>query len=194
MDKIKLIEKIKSQLKEIVSTKVELVEYKSGDLMITSPDEELIIGSEVFMVDSDGNNVPLSDGEYVLDNGVTIAVMGGKVEAIVNSEIVPEEVEAKVEEVKTEEVKAETTETEPTNELQILSERISKLEQLLAEMLKSTQKMESQIVTLSDQPVKSGIEVKETEFKSVDVKKDTLKGANINEIREILKRKKINSL
>ena len=69
MDKKELIESIKLQLKTLLKTEKKFIEIKAGDLMITSPDEELIIGSEVFTIDQDGNNIPLPDGDYTLDDG-----------------------------------------------------------------------------------------------------------------------------
>ena len=36
--------------------------------------------AEVFTIDQDGNNIPLSDGEYTLDSGEVLTVVSGKVE------------------------------------------------------------------------------------------------------------------
>ena len=92
MTKNDLITKIKAQLKGLLTTK--FAEVKAGDLTITSQDEVLVVGSEVFTVDQDGNNIPLSDGEYVLDNGTKIMVAAGKITGIYEKEA---EVESEVE-------------------------------------------------------------------------------------------------
>jgi len=97
MDKNKLIENIKAQLKSLMTSEVKFAEIKAGDLMITSQDEVLVVGSEVFTIDQDGNNIPLSDGDYTLDSGEVITVVSGKIEGIVTT--TPEEVEAVEEEV-----------------------------------------------------------------------------------------------
>ena len=36
-----------------------------------------------FDFDQDGNNIPLSDGEYTLDSGEVLTVVSGKVEGII---------------------------------------------------------------------------------------------------------------
>jgi hypothetical protein len=148
MNKSQLVEKIKAQLKSLVSQK--FAEVKAGDLMITSPDEALAIGSEVFTVDTDGNNIPLTDGEYTLDDGVKIAVVAGKIEAMVNPEA---DVEAEVEEVVAPEgeveVEVETPETEApeedmpatAEEMKKLMERVMKCEEMITELVKQKEQM-----------------------------------------------------
>lgn len=195
MNKSQLVEKIKAQLKSLVSQK--FAEIKAGDLMITSPDEELAIGSEVFTVDTDGNNIPLTDGEYTLDNGVKIAVVAGKVEAMVNPEVEVEvEVEAEVEEVEApegEEVEAEETETEEkpeedlpstTEEMKKLLERVVKCEEMITELVKQKEQMAQEFSKIAEQPSTGAIEVNTAEFKSVDEKKSGFSSIDVMAIRE----------
>jgi hypothetical protein len=58
-------------------------------------------GVEIYVMDADGNPIPLADGEYQLDNGKIIVVSEGKVasiaEAPVNEEQAPVEEEQAVE-------------------------------------------------------------------------------------------------
>lgn len=196
MNKKQLVEKIKAQLKSLVSQK--FAEVKAGDLMITSPDEELVIGSEVYTVDVDGNNIPLTDGEYTLDNGVKIAVVAGKVEAMVNPEA---EVEAAVEEVVTEEApeaEVETPETEApeaeekpeedmpstAEEMKALLERVAKCEEMITELVKQKEQMAQEFSKIAEQPSTEAISVNTTEFKSVEDKKSGFGMIDVMAIRE----------
>ena len=58
-----LVEKIKRQLKSLFTQK--FAEVKAGDLIISTPDEMISVGSEVYMIDEQGLNIPLPDGEYI---------------------------------------------------------------------------------------------------------------------------------
>jgi hypothetical protein len=146
--KTKLIENIKNQLKSLMASEVKFAEIKAGDLMISSPDEELIIGSEVFTVDQDGNNIPLGDGDYTLDSGETITVVSGKVEAIAKTteEVVEAGVEIEIEPEEEEEEETETESEDPKEEdMKTLAARVDKLEAMLEEMSKSNNKMAQDI-------------------------------------------------
>jgi hypothetical protein len=191
MNKSQLVEKIKAQLKSLVSQK--FAEVKAGDLMITSPDEALAIGSEVFTVDTDGNNIPLTDGEYTLDDGVKIAVVAGKIEAMVNPEA---EVEAEVEEVVAPEgeveVEVETPETEApeedmpatAEEMKKLMERVMKCEEMITELVKQKEQMAQEFSKLAEQPSTEAIEINTSEFKSVDEKKSGFGSIDVMAIRD----------
>lgn len=178
MDKTKLIENIKNQLKSLMTSEVKFAEIKAGDLMINCPDEECVVGSEVFTIDADGNNVPLSDGDYTLDSGETITVVAGKVEAIANAtpEVETEaEVEAAKEDMPAEEAPAETpSEDEPKKDEKVaeLEARVAKCEAMLEEMSKMNNKMAQELSKVSSEPSTTSINVEPTEFKSVEEKKE----------------------
>jgi len=194
MDKSKLIENIKNQLKSLMSSEVKFAEIKAGDLMINCPDEECVVGSEVFTIDADGNNVPLADGDYTLDSGETITVLGGKVEAIASSE--PEMVEAGIEieiepKEEGEESESEGEESEDEDEMgkkekmmAMLEERLAKCEKMLEEMSKSNNKMAQELSKVSSEPSTTSITVEPTEFKSVEEKKEGVGAVDIMAIRE----------
>lgn len=204
MDKNKLIENIKSQLKSLMSSEVKFAEIKAGDLMISSPDDELMIGSEVFTVDQDGNNIPLTDGEYTLDSGEKITVVAGKVEAMVNSEISEEVVENGVEieiEPKEDEVKIEKEEEEVEEEVEVdeedemkkdkmakIEERLAKIEKMIEEMSATNNKMAQELSAVSDLPSTKSISVEPAEFKSVEDKKSGVGAVDIMAIREKARR------
>lgn len=192
MDKNKLIENIKNQLKSLMASEVKFAEVKAGDLVISSPDEELMIGSEVFTIDQDGNNIPLGDGEYTLDSGEKVTVVAGKVEAMVNSEITdsPEAVENEIEvEVSPEEEISEDDSVEDDEEMKKdymakIEERLVKCEKMLEEMAKANNKMAQELSAVSDLPSRKSISVEPSEFKSVEDKKSNIGAPDIMAIRE----------
>ena len=198
MDKNKLIENIKNQLKSLMNSEVKFAEIKAGDLMISSPDEELIIGSEVFTVDQDGNNIPLVDGDYTLDTGEKITVVGGKVEAMVNSEIVdaPEAVENEIEVEVSPEEEIDETDDESDDEEEMkkkdmmakFEERLVKCEKMLEEMSAANNKMAQELSAVSDLPAAKSISVEPSEFKSVEDKKSNIGAPDIMSIRERARR------
>jgi len=105
MKKLDLINKIKNQLSAIV--KGEYAMIKAGEMMLYTPDEELMMGSEVFLMDESNNAVDLTDGEYALDNGVVIKVEAGKVISMSSEK---EEVEMQEEETVEEVIEEKETE------------------------------------------------------------------------------------
>ena len=195
MDKNKLIENIKNQLKSLMSNEVKFAEIKSGDLIISCPDEECNVGSEVYTIDQDGNNIPLTDGDYKLDSGETITVVSGKVEAIVNTEV-PEAVVNAEEEVSDEEEVTVDEETEPEAEVEEedemgskkkmkeLEERMVKCEKMLEEMSSANNKMAQELSAVAGLPATKSISVEPSEFKSVEDKKSNIGAPDILAIRE----------
>lgn len=190
MDKTKLIENIKNQLKSLMMNEVKFAEIKAGDLMINTPDEEAVVGSEVFTPDADGNNVPLADGDYTLDSGETISVVAGKVTAIAISETpveaAEEDVEVDVE--PTEDGEPVVTDDEEMGykpeDMKSLMERMAKCEKMLEEMSKANNKMAQELSKVSSEPSKTPITVEPTGFKSVEERKDGSGAIDIMAIRE----------
>ena len=90
--------------------KVELAEAKLKDgTTVVTPAEAMAVGVEVFVVNADGEQMPVPDGNYELENGAKISVEGGKIEAI---EEAPVEAPAEPAEETVEEVEAEKEEKE----------------------------------------------------------------------------------
>lgn len=103
MNKADLINKIKAQLSKIVESKYLMV--KAGEMMLYTPDEELMLGSEIFLMNEEDTAVDITDGEYALDNGVVIKVEAGKVvsmSAVKDDVEMEETVEEAIEEVQVE--------------------------------------------------------------------------------------------
>jgi len=195
MDKKKLIENIKNQIKNLMLSEVKFTEVKSGDLIISSSDEELLVGSEVFTIDQDGNNIPLGDGDYTLDSGETITVVNGVVEAIINDEA-PEAVEAADDKEKEDEEKVEAEDEEEKEDeekedemgnkdkMKKMEERLTKCEKMLEEMKNYTNKMSQELSTISSLPSTKSISVEPAEYKSVEDKKSGAGSVDIMSIRE----------
>ena len=198
MDKAKLIENIKSQLKSLMTNEVKFAEVKAGDLMISSADDMLVVGSEVFTVDEDGNNVPLTDGDYTLDSGEIITVSSGKVEGIVAStpdtkadvKATEVEVEEPEEDKKPEEVEDPKKEEDMKTEekMKDLETRMTKCESMLEEMTKMNNKMVQELSKVGGLPSTTSISVEPSEFKSVEDKKSGVGSVDIMSIREKARR------
>jgi hypothetical protein len=190
-----LFEKIKKQLKSLFTQK--FAEVKAGDMMISTPDEVLVVGSEVFMIDEQGLNVPLMDGEYILDSGEKVEVVSGKVTEIsVETEEAPE-----VEEVVVEggEKKMEVTGT-MEEQVTVLKQEIELLKKMYDDMMAEHKKMYDNMMTdkqvmkeefskLAGSPSTKSIEVKPSEFKSVEAKKTSVSNADLGSILEKARKK-----
>jgi hypothetical protein len=76
-------ELVKKHFNLVEATKQSFGEIKTadGELTLAYEGDELAQGLAVFVVTADGQ-VPAPDGEHMLEGGVTIVTMGGKIEAI----------------------------------------------------------------------------------------------------------------
>ena len=199
MNKNELIEKIKTQLKSLVSSEAKFAEQKAGDRLIVTPDENFMIGSEVYLRDEEGNNVPLLDGEYIFDDGVKIVVESGKIKAMVepDGEVSDDEegeveVEA-AEEVKEEEPKEEMGDEELPKEdameklmakIKMIEEKVEEMAKKFEEVEKKNEEMKQEFSKIAEQPSTSKIEPAVAEFKSVEEKSNSIGAVDIMAIRE----------
>lgn len=76
----------KNKIKQIMSKRKFKSEVKTVDGLVIYADV-LEVGAEVFTVDADGNEVPVADGEYKLEDGSKLIVAGGKITEVVAAEI-----------------------------------------------------------------------------------------------------------
>lgn len=60
---------------------------------ISSPGATFTKGAEVFMKNEQGKDVPLSDGDHKLDNGIVLKVEAGKIVDVTEPDLTPEEIE-----------------------------------------------------------------------------------------------------
>jgi hypothetical protein len=199
MSKARLIEKIKDQLKAIMTSEQKFAEVKAGDMIISSPDEELVVGSEVYTIDDQGNNIPLGDGDYTLDSGVKIKVVAGKIEVLEAIESPESETEIEIEaEDKTEdtgeekmpeeEVKKEEDLGDKEEKMKNLMKRLEEVEKKVEEMAKEKKVMEQKLSAISQEPSTKSISVEPAEFKSVEEKKESVSMVDVMAIREKLRK------
>ena len=74
---------VKLSVEETATKVVMAVEGALSDgTMIYSNADAFAEGVDVFVMDADGNPTPLADGEYTMDNGMTIVVSNGIIESM----------------------------------------------------------------------------------------------------------------
>ena len=97
-----MIEKLKKEVAELKAKlakamlKESFAATKTDKAVLVHETEELIVGTEVFVEDEEGNRTPAEDGIYTLEDGKRVKVTEGKVEEILEAE---EETEAEETEV-----------------------------------------------------------------------------------------------
>lgn len=155
---------MKNKLWKLAKMLIQFKEYitEQGKLIVSG---ELVEGTEVAIESENGELVPVSDGEYKLDD-VIVVVVDGKVTEI-KQEVEPEPVEEPVEEPLAEEpVEEPTQEPEPDEkdlrieELEgLLKDRDAVIEELTAKI----KELEEQINKPVEDPIKMGKTVKDNE-------------------------------
>jgi len=123
-------------------------------------------GVDIFIVDADGNQQALPDGEYKLTDGTTLMVEGGILKMITPVE--------EQEEVKVEEVENSAEETITTAQVEALMNLVAKLEVALSEEKKKNTLNETKVAELSKAPavesVKNSKQTTKTNNKNVQLK------------------------
>lgn len=104
-------------------------------------------GVDIFIIDADGNQQALPDGEYKLTDGTNLLVEGGLLKTITPIEEVKSKEEEEVEEV---ENSAETTITNA--QVEALMNLVAKLEVALSEEKKKNSFNETKVAELSKAP------------------------------------------
>ena len=191
-------------------TKLELIKAKLASLLLhfatVKTDkavleydaEELVVGTDVFVTDENGERKPAEDGNYVTEDEKTIVVADGKVAEILEKEeeVEPEEEtpaeesteEVTAEEEVTEETPAEEVAEEPTEEPKDeLNERLTaleaKVEELIAIVEKLVEKSEADNVAVEERlskiekmsaskTIEEEFEITKTSRKTGDAKMD----------------------
>lgn len=158
MTKNTLIQDAREILKGLMSfdkQEVKLSDFvDSNGLKICSEDSKLDVGSAVYGMDEQGNQIPLDNGEYNLTDGSTIVVMDGKVSEI-KSFLEPKDGDqTPVEDASVEAAAAPDApvDAQPENEVEApeeeaseedVSARVAKLEELVATILDALDKLTS---------------------------------------------------
>lgn len=126
------------------------LEVKMGKMLtdkgiLSYEGEELMVDMEVKIVNEDGTETPVEDGEYITENETTITIKDGKVVSIAEKEMevepeTPVEEETPIE-AEEEPIEEETPIEEKPNEVEILrgeievlTARIEALEKLIEEL------------------------------------------------------------
>lgn len=156
---------MKNKLWKLAKMLIQFKEYitEQGKIVVSG---ELVEGTEVAIENENGELVPVSDGEYKLDD-VIVVVVDGKVTEIKQEEVEPEPVEEPVEEPLAEEpVEEPTQEPEPDEkdlkieELEgLLKDRDAVIEELTAKIKELEQQLDKPV----EEPIKMGKTVKENE-------------------------------
>lgn len=125
-------------------------------------------GVDIFIVDAEGNQQPLPDGEYKLTDGTTLMVEGGILKMITPVEVQQEE------EVKVEEVENSAEPTITSAQVEALMNLVAKLEVALSEEKKKNALNETKVAELSKAPavesVKNSKQTNNTNNKNVQLK------------------------
>lgn len=129
---ISLMSKLKEKIKALLM-QYAAVSTDKGSLIYNT--DMLEVGSEVFVEDENGENVPAADGEYILEDGRTVVVAEGKVTEIKEKEEAPAEPETPAEEQMVDEAPAEPEMPAEDEKVTALEERVAALESQLAEVI-----------------------------------------------------------
>lgn len=129
---ISLMSKLKEKIKALLM-QYAAVSTDKGNLIYNT--DMLEVGSEVFVEDENGENVPAADGEYILEDGRTVVVAEGKVTEIKEKEEAPAEPETPAEEQMVDEAPAEPEMPAEDEKVTALEERVATLEAQLADVI-----------------------------------------------------------
>ena len=136
---ISLMSKLKEKIKALLM-QYAAVSTDKGNLIYNT--DMLEVGAEVFVEDENGENVPAADGEYMLEDGRTVEVEGGKVTKIEAKEdepampAAPAETEQMADEMPAEpETPAEPAAPAENEKVTALEERVATLEAQLADVI-----------------------------------------------------------
>ena len=129
---ISLMSKLKEKIKALLM-QYAAVSTDKGNLIYNT--DMLEVGSEVFVEDENGENVPAANGEYMLEDGRTVEVEGGKVTEIKAKEDEPAEPAAPAmpaEEQMVDEMPAEPAPEAPAEPAPAENEKVTALEERVA--------------------------------------------------------------
>lgn len=141
MNKSKIIEEVK---KLLFNSKLNFGEAKLNDGTSILWDGDTIgVDTEVYTMDDAGNKIPCPDGDYTLEDGTMIVVLGGKGKVSEVKPAVPEtEVETEVELEKQQEVPVDNKVDSCNN---ALMEKLSQLEEKVKMLESSKEEMEKRM-------------------------------------------------
>ncbi len=173
------LSKIKEELKNILlSFAAENITTDKGIIVIEKNGEEIAVGDIVRMLDADGNEVRIEDGEYNTEN-TTYVIKDGKIEEI--KDIVKEE-----EVVETEEVVVEAEEEKPAEDVEgdvdAAVDEVEALKSRIAELEEENAKLRERIVELEKEPAAPSAEEQFSQIEKQKISVGDRKMANLNRI------------
>jgi hypothetical protein len=194
MNKIK--ETIKSLMTFSETTEVKMTEVTGKDqTKFVTPAEKIEVGVEIYKLDDTGTQIPVEDGVYDLEDGTSITVGGGIVTEVSTTAEENTDVET---EVLAEELSKESTTVEAAVTPDPLEERVTKLEDelttiidMLDKMVTSQKMTATKVEEFAALPGDKSIEVKNKEFSTTKTVSSKANMAEIDAIREILKKKSV---
>lgn len=129
---------IKLSVEETATKVVMAVEGSLSDgTIIYSSADAFAEGVDVFVMDADGNPTPLADGEYTLDNGMTIVVSNGIIESMAEAITEEPSVEIEVEQEVAETYSKEQVEGLLNNIITEFEAKLSAAEKKITELSKA---------------------------------------------------------
>lgn len=162
---------MKNKLWKLAKMLIQFKEYitEQGKLIVSG---DLVEGTEVAIENENGELVPVSDGEYILDS-VKVVVKEGKITEIISEEPEPETEEPKNEEPKNEEQKPEEMEQpepeDPKNDepdekdlkIQELEGLLADRDAIIEELTAKIKELEEKINKPVEDPVKMAATVQD---------------------------------
>lgn len=149
---------MKNKLWKLAKMLIQFKEYitEQGKLIVSG---ELVEGTEVAIESENGELVPVSDGEYKLDD-VIVVVVDGKVTEI-KQEVEPEPVEEPLAEEPKQEPKQEPEPDEKDLRIEELEGLLKDRDAVIEELTAKIKELEEQINKPVEDPIKMGKTVKE---------------------------------
>lgn len=186
MNAKELVEKIKKQLASLVSKEeVKFAQIQVGEMTVSTKDDQFTVGSEVFTIDQDGNNIPLADGEYKADDGTKMVVVGGKITEIGKEEGEKPEVEVSIE---SGDYKKDEKETDMEKRMANIEMALEAMAKKMEEMMGKSETMMKEFSKIAEQPSTKSIEPVGVEFRDINEKKSTTGMPDVLAIREKLRK------
>lgn len=146
---------VQLEVEEKTEVKFATATLESGQEIQTEA-ESFAVGAAVFVVNDEGEQIPLPDGEYTLEDGSMLVVSEG---AIVEVNEASTEPEVEAEEDKEEEMAAEVEEVEASSEVltrEVVAGMIAEaIEATKAEFSSQIEERDAKITELSKQATKS---------------------------------------
>jgi hypothetical protein len=193
MNKNETINSIKESLKKLFATDVKFSDFVLTDgKKITSTATDLEIGVEVYAVDELGNQTPLDNGDFVLQDGRTITVVdnaitniAGKISTEAESPVSNADVEQEMNDGMVESPSEEGDMAQRVADLEAqLEEVLNLLKQMSEAQMKSQDQMMSKIKTIADEPGDEKVQVSKVGYNEYSTKNVNAK-RNMSEIEEL---------